>query len=60
MLNWLDGKKTIIAAAAWPIFQLVTAQGWLTGTAATVILLILTTLTGAGLSHKALKAKGSG
>ena len=57
MFDWFNGKKTTISAVAWPILQLVTGQGWVTGTAATILTWGLTAWTGGALGHKAVKAK---
>jgi len=55
MWNWLSGKKTIISAVAWPVFELVTSQGWLNGNASMIVAWALTTFTGVGLGHKISK-----
>lgn len=55
MWNWLNGKKTVISAIAWPLFELITSQGWVTGTASNLLVCALTALTGTGLLHKLIK-----
>jgi len=55
--NYLDGKKTVIAALAWPVVTILTVLEIIDGPTANKIIAGLSMWTGVALAHKALKVK---
>ena len=56
VIQWLDGKKTVIAALAGLALSWAQARGYVDGETAVYLASALTLITGVAVGHKAVKA----